>query len=192
MLNYPYYYLFNLAASWSYDLFSLLNVPCGSALPSSSILRKRAVLMSCSKNCRLIPLTFIFRFINFCVLFPSNSFSYSIFKFLRFDMTFWLECVLIPSVVSDSATPWTAARQAPLSMGFSRQEHWSGLPCPPPGDHPNSGVEPKPTSQAASSLLSYLGSPTLWFTDVLIKLLIYMLRWYWAILWRACCLFRFL
>ena len=133
--------------------------------------------MSCSKNCRLIPLTFIFRFINFCVLFPSNSFSYySIFKFLRFDMTFWLECVLIPSVVSDSATPWTAARQAPLSMGFSRQEHWSGLPCPSPGDRPNSGVEPKPTSQAASSLLSYLGSPTLWFTDILIKLLIYMLR----------------
>ena len=91
-------------------------------------------------------------------------------------MTFWLECVLIPSVVSDSATPWTADRQAPLSMGFSRQEHWSGLPCPSPGDRPNSGVEPKPTSQAASSLLSYLGSPTLWFTDILIKLLIYMLR----------------
>ena len=32
------------------------------------------------------------------------------------------------------ATPWTIACQAPLSMGFSRQEHWSGLPCPPPGD----------------------------------------------------------
>ena len=36
------------------------------------------------------------------------------------------------SVVSDSVTPWTAARQAPLSLGFSRQEYWSGLPCPPP------------------------------------------------------------
>ena len=36
------------------------------------------------------------------------------------------------SVVSDSATPWTAAHQAPLSMGFSRQEHWSGLPFPSP------------------------------------------------------------
>ena len=32
------------------------------------------------------------------------------------------------------ATPWTAARQSPLSMGFSRQEYWSGLPCPPPGE----------------------------------------------------------
>ena len=36
----------------------------------------------------------------------------------------------------------TAARQAPLSMGFSRQEYWSGLPCPPPGDLPDSGIEP--------------------------------------------------
>ena len=34
-------------------------------------------------------------------------------------------------------TPWTVARQASLSMGFSRQESWSGLPCPPPGDLPN-------------------------------------------------------
>ena len=40
------------------------------------------------------------------------------------------------------ATPWTAACQAPLSMGFSRQEYWSGLPCPPPGDLPNPGIEP--------------------------------------------------
>ena len=39
-------------------------------------------------------------------------------------------------------TPWTVARQAPLSMGFSRQEYWSGLPCPPPGALPNSGIEP--------------------------------------------------
>ena len=38
------------------------------------------------------------------------------------------------SVMSDSATPWTAARQPPLSMGFSRQEYWNGLPFPPPGD----------------------------------------------------------
>ena len=36
----------------------------------------------------------------------------------------------------------TAARQAPLSMGFSRQEYWSGLPCPPPGDLPDSGIKP--------------------------------------------------
>ena len=39
------------------------------------------------------------------------------------------------------ATPWTVTYQAPLSLGFSRQECWSGLPCPPPGDLPNAGTE---------------------------------------------------
>ena len=45
-----------------------------------------------------------------------------------------------------SATPWTVAHQPPLSMEFSRQEYWSGLPFPPPGDLPNPGI--KPTSPA--------------------------------------------
>ena len=46
-------------------------------------------------------------------------------------------------------TPWTIAYQAPPSMGFSRQEYWSGLPFPSPGDLPNPGIEPKsPTFQA--------------------------------------------
>jgi len=39
------------------------------------------------------------------------------------------------------ATVWTVAHQAPLSLGFSRQEYWSGLPCPPPGDLPNPGIK---------------------------------------------------
>ena len=39
-------------------------------------------------------------------------------------------------------TPWTVTRQSPLSMGFSRQEYWNGLLCPPPGDLPNPGIEP--------------------------------------------------
>ena len=43
------------------------------------------------------------------------------------------------------ATPWTVARQAPLSMGFPRQEYWSGVPLPPPGDLPNPGIELTPT-----------------------------------------------
>ena len=41
------------------------------------------------------------------------------------------------------ATPWTVAHHAPLSMGFSRQEYWSGLPRPPPGNLPDSGIEPE-------------------------------------------------
>ena len=40
------------------------------------------------------------------------------------------------------ATLWTVACQAPLFMGFSRKEYWSGLPCPPPGDLPNPGIGP--------------------------------------------------
>ena len=42
------------------------------------------------------------------------------------------------------AAPWTVAHRAPLSMGFSRQEYWGGLPCPPPGDLPDAGFEPTP------------------------------------------------
>ena len=45
--------------------------------------------------------------------------------------------VLRCSVMSDSAIPWTVARQAPLSMGFSRPEYWSGLPSPSPGTLPD-------------------------------------------------------
>ena len=44
--------------------------------------------------------------------------------------------------VSDSAIPKTVGCQAPLSIRFSRQEHWSGLPCPPPGDLSNPGFKP--------------------------------------------------
>ena len=40
-------------------------------------------------------------------------------------------------------TPWTVARQAPLSIGFFREEYWSGLPCSPPRDLPNPGIEPE-------------------------------------------------
>ena len=47
------------------------------------------------------------------------------------------------------STLWTVAHQTPLSMGFSRQEHWSGLPFPPPGDRPDPGTEPSaPVSPA--------------------------------------------
>ena len=60
-----------------------------------------------------------------------------------------MRCVYVSrSVLSDSATPRTVAHKAPLSMGFSRQEYWSGLPFPSPGDLPYPGIEPR--------------SPTLW------------------------------
>ena len=53
------------------------------------------------------------------------------------------------SLMSDSVTPWTVVRQAPLSMGFSRQEYCSGLPSPLPGDLPNPGIEPKSPASPA-------------------------------------------
>ena len=58
------------------------------------------------------------------------------------------------SVVSNSATPWTVARQAPPSMGFSRWDYWIGLPFPSPGDLPDPRIEPKSPALQAYSLLS--------------------------------------
>ena len=77
----------------------------------------------------------------------------NIFAFQRDHMGYVVESGLeearVDVVVFESlshvqlfVTLWTIAHQAPLSMGFSRQEYWSGLPCPPPGDLPNSGTEP--------------------------------------------------
>ena len=51
-------------------------------------------------------------------------------------------------------TPWTAASQAPPSMGFSRQEYWSGLPFPSPGDLPDSGIEPRSPALQVDALPS--------------------------------------
>ena len=52
------------------------------------------------------------------------------------------------------ATPWTVAYQTPPSMGFSRQEYWSGLPFPSPGDHPGPGIEPGSPALEADTLTS--------------------------------------
>ena len=75
----------------------------------------------------------------------------------------------VASDVSDSATLWTAARQAPPSMGFSRRESWSGLPCPPPGDLPNPGIElTSPTLQADSSPAEPLGKPLICIQNLIL------------------------
>ena len=64
---------------------------------------------------------------------------------LHSGLSIWTMChaVCACSVVSFSVTPWTEARQAPLSMEFSRQEYWSGLPFSPLVDLPNPGFEPE-------------------------------------------------
>ena len=77
-------------------------------------------------------------------------------------------------------TPWTVARQAPLSMGFSRQEHWRRSPCPPPGALPDPGIEP--TSPASPALAGgFFPTSTTWEAQGLYNLqLSYILK----------CLFR--
>ena len=60
------------------------------------------------------------------------------------------------SLSRDFVTPWTVAYQAPLSMEFSRQERWSGLPFPSPGDLPDPGIEPRSPALQADALLSEL------------------------------------
>ena len=64
-----------------------------------------------------------------------------------------------PSHVQLFATPWTVAYQAPLSMEFSRQEYWSGLPFPSPRDLLNPGIEPRSPALQADSLPSEPASP---------------------------------
>ena len=69
-------------------------------------------------------------------------------------------CVKLLSHVQLFMTLWTVARQAPLSMGFSRQEYWSGLPFPSPGHFPNPGTKPGSRALQADALSSELpGKP---------------------------------
>ena len=86
------------------------------------------------------------------ILFSRTKNNYSslfskdlLFRALRIS---FLACML--SCVQLFATPWTVACQAPLSVGFPRQEYWSGLPCPLPGDLPNAGI--KSMSSASPAL----------------------------------------
>ena len=80
----------------------------------------------------------------------------------------------------DSATSWTIIHQAPLSMGFSKQEYWSGLPFLSPGDLPDPGIKPVSLTSPAwvgSLLLVLSGKPLITF--------ITMLRFSYQILWNA-------
>ena len=78
-------------------------------------------------------------------MFPSfkNTFYHSLYKDAKNAVQF--SSSLFSSVsVRLFVTPWTAAHHPPPSMGFSRQEYWSGLPLPSPGDLPDPGIKPRP------------------------------------------------
>ena len=72
--------------------------------------------------------------------------------------------------MSDSCDPWTVALQVPLSMGFPRQEYWSGLPLPSPGNLPSPGIEFRsPALQADSLLTKFPGSEYMFHKQLLNK-----------------------
>ena len=91
---------------------------------------------------------------------------------LSFHMCYMLSC----SVMSDSVTPWTVACQIPLCMEFSRQEYWSGLPFPSPGDLPDPGTEP--ASPALQVILNHWAT---WEADCII-LCIYSAKQIWDVI----------
>ena len=79
------------------------------------------------------------------ILRKNKSWDPSISRFQNITNQNSIECARMLShfsCVQLCATLWTVARQTPLSMGFSRQEYWSGLPCPPPGFFPTQGSNP--------------------------------------------------
>ena len=82
-----------------------------------------------------------------------NKNSYS--SFLIFHVFPYMKVkVKLLSRVRLFVTPWTVAHQARPSMGFSRQEYWSGVPFPSPGDHPDPGIEPRSPALQADALTS--------------------------------------
>ena len=83
----------------------------------------------------------------------SHSFSFSLTSFIC-SLSWAPRCFAVLSRFSHVwlfATLWMVAHRAPLSMGFSRHEHWSALPCPPPGDLPD------PRDRTCVSCISYIG-----------------------------------
>ena len=86
--------------------------------------------------------------------------TYSNFNILNIKCILYISVKLIFTVLylvsqlfQFFVTPWTVAHQASLSMEFSRQESWSGLPCPPPGDLPNPGIKSRSPALQMDSLL---------------------------------------
>ena len=76
-------------------------------------------------------------------MYPTNTIGCIVLYYNRFIILFTHAYVLSHlSCVQLFATPWTVISQAPLSMGFSRQEYWSGMPYPPPGDLSNLRIKP--------------------------------------------------
>ena len=96
---------------------------------------------------------YIYIYVYMCIYIYIYIYTYT---HTQLFILYWLVCLVAKSCLT-LVTPWTVARQAPLSMGFSRQAYWSGLPFPSPGDLPDPGIEPRsPALQADSLPTEYL------------------------------------
>ena len=103
-------------------------------------------------------------------------------------------CVHVQSISRDFETPWTVACQAPLSMGFSRQEYGSGLPFPSPGDLPNPGIEPA-SPALAGGFLTLAPPGCLIFNSHIFQPIIFAnfsKEFFYSFLCRAVCTYLFL
>ena len=118
----------------------------------------------------------------------SQNISFRIYLTMIYWVPTVIKTVVVPSLSRAQlfATLWTVAFRTPLSKGFSRQEYWSGLPCPPPGDLPDRRVKPvpllSPVLQADSLPTEPLGKPT---TKSLLLLLI--LNFFVLLCWVLLC-----
>ena len=98
--------------------------------------------------------------------------GYLFYLFLSFFVYLFIYSYVL-SHVPLSGTPWTVAHQAPLPMGFSRQEYWSGLPFSPSGDLPDPGIKPASLASSASTGVFFTTSTTWEFRTVNPKFLNY-------------------
>ena len=94
----------------------------------------------------------------------------------KFQMLFTRQCLVFwwwgfRQSCMTLATPWTVACQVPLSVRFSRQEYWRGLPFPPPGDLPNPGIEPWSPALQVDSLPTEPPGKPFWCSRLLYMLL---------------------
>ena len=153
----------SLAAKNIISLISVLTIWWCSCVESSLVLLEEGV---CYDQCVLLaklyyPLPCLFDLFLYGYFYLPN-FSQCVHTSFKTRKWKWSR-----SVMSDSLRLWTVTHQTPLSKGFSRQEYWSGLPFPSPGDLPNPGIEPRsPTLQADALTSAPPGKPLILNTSL--------------------------
>ena len=143
---------FSTSLRWCQNKWKVLE--CSSGPPFSSLSLSLAVLCSISFFTQSF---YLFHHMSLDMWYPVSQIGVLILYigssvFTSSQRFIKRMCVFGCSVVSLSVTPWTVAHQAPLSMEFSRQEHWSRLPFPSPGSLPYPGIKPKSAALQVDTL----------------------------------------